>query len=51
MPAEAHLERLFRTNDTVSDIIKGIADNLTVLVGGLAAGVAFLLARLTGSRI
>ena len=75
MAAQPHVERHFRANETVRDIVIGMSDGLTVpfalfvfgyikgsftgtkplrsgfqtaLVGGLAAGAAFLLARLIG---
>ena len=50
MPAEPHVERHFRANATVRDIVIGMADGLTVpfaLAAGIS-GAAFLLARLIG---
>jgi len=63
MSAESHVERHFLANETVRDIVIGMADGLTVpfaLAAGisgvgagkklvvLAGGAAFLLARLIG---
>ncbi len=47
MPAEAHVERHFGANEKARDIVIGMSDGLTIPFA-LAAGVAFLLARLIG---
>jgi len=50
MPTVPYVERHFTANETVRDIVIGMADGLTVpfaLAAGISGtGVAFLLARL-----
>jgi vacuolar iron transporter family protein len=54
MATQPHIERHFRANETLRDIVIGMSDGLTVPfalaagITGLVAGVAFLLARLIG---
>jgi hypothetical protein len=46
MPQTPHVEKHFTGSQIIRDIVIGMSDGLTVLIGGLAAGTAFLIARL-----